>query len=321
MIELRIEPRVVKSWEEFLRDAPPFSVALDGYVRGRPRFDPGGPHVNFNHHEDVDRLSTRSTCGQVFVALKQGLLDTFSQDSEPKAEVWVNDCDQDTCVALWLLQNSERVAGLKSEPLVNRLVGMADLLDTTAGAYPMDPGAAILRELNWVFDPYWQARLSGRLAVMDEPEMRNVMVAVTTRITAYSLGQGQKLELDTAYAKLGGGPGWAMIEETGPHGRSALFAQGVRAFAAVRQRDEQSWVVSLGKMSPFVSFPILELYDHLNEAEGIAADDPDRWGGGDTIGGSPREAGCRLSPERLAEVINACLEGGGAPGASATTGD
>lgn len=51
----------------------PFSIALDGYVNVGPRFDHEGPRVNFNHHEEVDRLATRATCGQVLMAIRQGL--------------------------------------------------------------------------------------------------------------------------------------------------------------------------------------------------------------------------------------------------------
>ena len=50
------------TWEQFCATVGPYAVALDGYVAAGPRFDPAGPRVNFNHHEEVDRLATRSTC-------------------------------------------------------------------------------------------------------------------------------------------------------------------------------------------------------------------------------------------------------------------
>lgn len=60
------------AWESFVATKPPFSIALDGYVSTGPRFDATGPYLNANHHEEVDRLSTRATCAQILMALRQG---------------------------------------------------------------------------------------------------------------------------------------------------------------------------------------------------------------------------------------------------------
>ena len=76
-MKLIVEPRIVKTWQSFIVEAPKYSIALDGYVKGKPMYDPSGPFANFNHHEEVDRLATRSTCGQVYVAVRQGLMDAY----------------------------------------------------------------------------------------------------------------------------------------------------------------------------------------------------------------------------------------------------
>ena len=307
MITLHVEPRIVKTWDAFRIENPPYSIALDGYVYGRPEFDREGPYRNFNHHEGVDRSCTRATCAQVFVALKQELFDTFKQDGEPYANVYVNDPDQDTSVAVWLLQNGERIQGQKSEPLINRLVGVEDHLDATAGAYPLAPDMSIMRELAWIFEPYTDARITGRLPHMDEPEMRNVIESVGLRITKYSLGQGEKLELDTSYEELGGGPGWKLINETGAAARIELFASGTKAFVAVRDNGDSTYTYTLGKMSEYIDFPIIKLYERLNNEEGLEHGGPNSWGGGDTIGGSPRMTGSKLKPEELERIVNEVL--------------
>ena len=95
MIDLYVEPRVTKTWDRFRTENPPFSIALDGYVADRPLFDQKGPHLNCNHHEYVDRLSTRSTTAQVHMAIKQGLFQRFSQSGKPTAHIYVNDPDYD----------------------------------------------------------------------------------------------------------------------------------------------------------------------------------------------------------------------------------
>ncbi len=307
-MQLHIEPRKVITWDEFVKTKPAYSIALDGYVHGAPRFDQNGPYANFNHHEEVDRLATRSTCGQVYVTIKQGLLDSFRPDGRVGGHLYVNDPDQDTCLAIWLLQNHERIEGQKSEPLINRLVYMEDMLDVTAGAYPFDPSSKTMRKLGWIFEPYTNARVTGRLARMDEYEMRTVIEAVNDRISTHVLGDGGEVEPDTRYERIGGEAGWAMITEIGAHARTKLFAEGIKAFVSVRENNNGSYTYSIGKMSPFVTFPVEELYAVLNRAEGISEGNPDCWGGGNTIGGSPRNNGSRLNPRELENVINDFLK-------------
>jgi hypothetical protein len=53
------------TWKEFVETHPARSIALGGYVKGEPRFNCEGTHVNFNHHEDFNRLAARSTASQV----------------------------------------------------------------------------------------------------------------------------------------------------------------------------------------------------------------------------------------------------------------
>ena len=79
MIRVYLEPRVVIKWQDFINSKPRFSIALDGYVKGPPRFLIQGPYANFNHHEGVARIATRSTCAQVYFYIRLGLLDTFQK--------------------------------------------------------------------------------------------------------------------------------------------------------------------------------------------------------------------------------------------------
>ena len=48
-------PRVSWNWDQFLENTPEGSIALDGMVRGGPRFDMRTMHVNFDHHDGVVR--------------------------------------------------------------------------------------------------------------------------------------------------------------------------------------------------------------------------------------------------------------------------
>lgn len=306
-VTLHVCPGKEIGWQEFLEVTPPCSIALDGIVRGAPQFDDQGVRVNFNHHQDVDRLATRATSFQVFVAVKQGLMEQFRRDGNPHMHIYVNDPDQDSSLAVWLLVNHERISGIRSEPILNKLVFAEDLIDTTAGAYPFDPASSLMRELAWVFDPYVQARLAGRIRSMEGAEMANIIDAVGVRITKYSLGQGQMLELDTRFDELGGGSSWRMIRELGIHARTGLFSRGIKAFVSVLGEENGQFHYSIGKMSPYISFPIKDLYAALNHCENLDMNSGVCWNGGDIIGGSPRRVGSRLSPPEVERIINEFL--------------
>ena len=200
MINLHIEPGVTKTWETFCKDSPPFSIALDGYVKGQPRYEPKGPFLNLNHHEDVDRLATRSTGGQVYMYIKQRLFSTFQKEGIPYAHLFVNDPDQDTSLAVYLLKNHERISGERSEPLINRLLTAEDLLDTTAGAYPFSPESDLMRDVAWIFEPY--TSVLPRLYEMDSLQMSLVIESVGERIGRYSMGKGEKRIPDTSFEEI-----------------------------------------------------------------------------------------------------------------------
>lgn len=302
MIELHVEPRVTKTWEAFCAENPPHSIALDGYVNDMPRFDATGPHANFDHHARVDRLATRSTCMQVYMAVTVGLLDAFQKDGEPHAHLFVNDPDQDTCLSIWQLRHPEILTGMTVQRPLARLLIMEDVLDCTGGAYPVDPERKVMREQAWIFEPYFEARTAGRLFQMKADAMEAVINAVGERITAHVAGRGQEVTLDTRYETVGGGADWKLIVEQGPHARTALFAKGVRAFIAARENEDGTWTYSIGRLSPFVRFPLDDLYAVLNTAEGF--DETTGWGGSNTIGGSPREGGSKLPPAEIERLVN-----------------
>ncbi len=308
MIELHLEPRVTKTWEQFKAESKPYSMALDGYVADKPLFDPKGPRVNFNHHEYVDRLSTRSTTAQVHLAIKQGLFQTFNSGSVPTAGVFVNDADYDVCVAWWLLQNHERISGVKSEPLISKLVAITDFMDATGGLYPLEPNTRLMRERAWIFEPYSEARLNNRIPMMEAGEMRNVIDAVTRRIDEYTLGRGKEKKVDTRYDKIGGGRDWMMVREIGAEARGKMISDGIKAFVSVRDAGDDKYAYTLARLSPYIHFPIPGLFEKINLQEGYTLEDPDAWGGSDIIGGSSRKNKTKITPTELEKIINDYLD-------------
>jgi hypothetical protein len=303
-ISLCMRPRAGPlTWEEFCASHGPYAMALDGYVVAGPRFDPSGPRINLDHHTEVDRLATRATCAQVLLAICQGLFVAFRDQDGPRADVHVNDCDEDVCTA-WALLTHAHVMDYVVNPLLNRLVGMVDVLDTTAGAFPYPVDLPLLQELAWVFFPYRRFRLSGGLDRREVEDYVGVVTEVEQRIVRHIRGRGRRLALDTRYERVGGGPGWALIREVGAQARTGVFADGIHAYVAVREREGDRWSYTVGRMSPFIPFDVPAILLALGEAESPAEG---AWGGSNIVGGSPRVEGSRLPPAEVERIINDLL--------------
>lgn len=307
-IEVFLEPGKTYKWYDFVKEKPPYSIALDGIVEGSTKRILKGPYVNFDHHHKVDRTSTRCTSEQVHMEINLGLFKTFRKDGIPTAKIYINDCDEDVCLAIWLLKNFERVEN-HAEPLINKLVYMEDRLDATAGAYPFGM-VAIRRQMAWIFEPYQEARFSGRLRSATIEELKLIIESVGNRITAYTLGQSFELPLVGNFTRLGGGENWILLKESGPAARIAMYEAGIDAFvsylgprATTRFHD-----YVLGKRSVWIPFPMEQLVKALNAVD-PAVTKQNKWGGSNTIGGSPRATGSALTPEQIQEIINKTIEG------------
>ncbi len=307
-IRLFVEPGQVYSWLQFTHSKPPCSIALDGIVNDRPRRDPRGPYANFDHHARVDRLATRSTAEQVMFEINLGLFSTFQRNGEPTANVFVNDADEDTCLAVWLLRHhTEALTGSLG---LARLVYYEDRLDATAGAYPLRD-ALQYRQMAWIFEPYHNARYEGQLPKMDEHEMNDLIDSIMPRITAHVNGSGGEMELNGRIEVLGGGPGWSLVRETGPAARLALFDMGTQAFVVYRGESEGRHHYALGRRSVWVPWPWRQLIRALNrEDPAVQSRDCYQWGplsSAATIGGSPRAGGSALTPSEVERIINRVL--------------
>mgnify|MGYP001820182939 FL=1 len=307
MIRVYFEPRVVMTWQDFIESKPRFSIALDGYVKGPPRFLIQGPYANFNHHEGVARIATRSTCAQVYYYIRLGLLDTFQKKGTPNARIYINDIDQDVCLSCWLLKNSEKLEGLRFDNVLVQLILFEDILDASAGAYPTNPNNPQIQRQAWIYEPYTRARTDGGIYHMSKKELKDILWSVWVRIDAAIDGRCGEIELDTRFEKIGGGPGWQLIHEKGTYARTKLFSEKIKAYVALVENREDAYVYTIGKMSPFVLFPLERIYGALNKAEGLSSQE-NCWGGSTIIGGSPRKTGSRLSPEKVQKVINDCIK-------------
>ncbi|MCP4181307.1 MAG: hypothetical protein GY756_26385 [bacterium] len=307
-VNLYVLPRKEIKWSEFLKYAPNYSIALDGFVYGMSRFNTEKCIVNFNHHEEVNRMATRSTCAQVYMALRQGLMESFNENNTPKLNIFVNDSDQDVSLSVWLLNNHDKISSRRVTPLINRLVFTEDILDTTSGAYPFDPNSKQMQELEWIFEPYTKLRTSFQLFSMNDIEIAETILSVSKRIDKYCNGKNGLTSLDLRFDKLGGGKNWTLIKEIGGAARTGLYHTGIRAYISVYKIKNNTYTYSIGKMSQFDKFPIKKLYKVLNNAENLSHSSSNSWGGGDIIGGSPRLTGSTIPPKEIEKIVNNYLK-------------
>jgi hypothetical protein len=300
-IDVVVRPGPALTRAQFLDTHEPYSVALDGYVTGEPwlHVTSSGPYRNFNHHEVVDRSCTSATCEQARRAVVLGFYDLFRRGGERTATLHANDCDQDVCLSTWILMNPDRAL----EPLVRMLSQIVDLLDMSAGVYPMPHERELLGQVRWVFDPYTRAR--PNLGAMTGPAMREVIRDVHHRLDQFVLGRAGELPLTGQYTTIGGGDGWVFAEVTHQTARERMVAAGTRAAVELFGRAGDRYLYSLWRRSEYVvGFPVTEILGAINIAEGFQPVDPQGWGGADNVGGSPRGRGSALAPREVERIVN-----------------
>jgi hypothetical protein len=291
---MHVDPEAVPmSWDQFCKSTPPFSIAVDGYVRDVSLFDASAPRANFDHHslnendstkrgfpgKRIDRLITRATCGQMYIAIRTGLLQCFRDEGGVHAELYTLDGDQDVCTTWHLLKHSEQIER-EYNPRLNRLVTLEDHLDCFGGAYPLPIDLPDLQELAWVFEPYTKFRLSGGVDRKNGDEFVSMIQETEHRICLY------------------------VMNEEGAQARTAMVADGIRAFISVRERGDGRYTYTVARTAPFVRFSVPAILAALNAAEGCTID---CWGGSDTIGGSPHVAGSKLSPQEVKDIVDHVL--------------
>lgn len=307
-----------ETWENFCEKYPINSIALDGFVKDSTKFiqDKNGFFANFNHHENVDRLSTRATCSQILLAIRQGFSENLYKRKFKEVNIYVNDCDQDVCLSVYLLKNYWRVKNAIN-PLLNKLVGIEDVMDTCSGLYPYPVDMPTLREVMWIFEPYTLFRDSGRLLHKDSAEYESIIEDVMHRIDKYLNGDAKFTftysEFEVKQINIVNNYTWHLVTESGPESRMIMVNNGIDSFVSIRH-DGKKFSYVIGKNSPYNTFPIEQIINNLNIEEAkqytiiYQKEFTDKWGGSNTIAGSPRVNGSVLSPEEVTKVINATLE-------------
>ncbi len=280
-------------WE--LEELPPKSIALDGAVRG-PRIDTANERYSFDHHDGCIRHATLATCEQVFDALRVGLC--------PRGfTIYVNDWDGDTVLSLWLLCNWSEAWTM--EHAVRR-VGRLDALGPACG---LSVPAGLLAAWGELYARDWRQKSDeDQLSCIDHyVRMGYCDLDRDVRENAVKEIVIGKVEVDCVNPMLG--DIYTASEPFGAFG--ALYKQGVRFAVMMTALPDGTYTYTIGKQSEFVPGNVPAILAALREEE-IAANPGQspqhNWGGGTTIGGSPRnpdKSGSRLDPVTVQHIVDA----------------
>lgn len=296
-------PGVEIDLETFRREAPPCSVALDGIVPHTSVFLPEERIRIFDHHKGPPRPDMLSTGSQVLRAVRMGLLEDFMRTPDEDMHVWRNDPDQDVCLADYALRHPSMVKSFVN-PAVHRLYGHVDVMDMSCGLWPIPRDIPIVTQAAWVFDPYWQYRVSGALDQGSAIAHESIIADVGQRIGDFIAGNGKTVPYDDRFEEHYVGHGWIVITEAGQHARMRVTERGFRAFVSARQRPDRRWIYTICRFSPHIWwFPVPEIAAFLNLEE----ESDCQFGGGDIVYGNARGRGSVRAPDQIVVAINVFL--------------
>lgn len=278
-----------------LDDLPNRALALDGIVQG-PVMGDERDCWSFDHHAGCARLITEATCQQVFAALCLGL------DTEGR-QVYVNDIDGDTLVSLWLLANTSRVTEGKVRDMV-RAIGVIDahgpagnrLLSSEeqamASAFYARLRDVLPRDVQAEYDS-WPSFIEKGFEVI-ESVLESVLDDEEEEPDIEMIDYGDRRGVKACIARSDGFGAF-----------SPLYDAGYRVVVLVSDAADGSLRYTVGKVSDLVSYPLGPGNDADSLLGRLNAREPG-WGGGSSIGGSPRLDGgvsSRLTPEEVWEMM------------------
>jgi hypothetical protein len=286
-------------------------ILLDGAGSFGPLLDNKRRLYNLDHHQGCERTFTLATCEQALLMVSSGL-----DLSEGDWTIYANEPDLDTLLALWILLNHARVRTLSPQardvllPMI-RLEGAIDangneLADVCGLPERVRADA--------------RSRLDGLLA--RERDVKGGGTWQTLDLQIYCLEM--LAEIDKLVYRPEDFHGYSSVGEVYGH-----IEIGERSVAVVchdgagiyqvekllKERwGEQLALIALGKepghytlrrVSTLADLDLNDGYRRLNQLDRNVDGRPPgkRWGGSDSIGGSPRPTGSALSPTELLDVL------------------
>ncbi|MEK7409047.1 MAG: hypothetical protein AAB225_28625 [Acidobacteriota bacterium] len=294
-------PQRFEDWGHFLRATPEYSIGLEVMddVPGHR-----GHHVHFDHHEGVIREVTMAAAMQAYIAVRQGgLMERWLKRQRP-VHVWVWNADQDVCLAAFVLEYHHLLERAEGEPLLRWIVQYNNKIDVCGGLYPVKLEDLVKNHFTWVFDPYRQQRMHGKVQG-DEALVTTTIRQVCDRLFDLLNGRAGTAPITAEPEILYASPyDYVIADEKGdPNSRLVLAAEKhTNLVSLICKRPSGRYTYSIIRGSPYDedTFPVPVLMEAFQAAE----DRPDIriWGGSNLAAGSDSELGSSLCWERLRDI-------------------
>jgi hypothetical protein len=292
--------------------APPGTIYLDGAAQGKPFLNHEQHIYNLDHHEGCVRPFTLSTCEQALVIVMKGL-DLRNREWN----IYANDPDLDTVLAIWILLNHLRVNEKETLlrrtllPLV-RLEGAIDALGLELKevcALPPDLMQKTQRKIDNLRKEETALKKERRWEKIDHLDYTASILRKIDRMVyqprdfADFIGVEELARQDltenrfaiVVQADMG-------IYELEPH-LHKLYGKGLGL--AILKRNPNAY--TLRQIDSFIPGSLEEVYERLNFMDPAVKlnHQNNRWGGAADIGGSPRLTGTKLTPH---QILKACQD-------------
>jgi hypothetical protein len=300
-IEIRVPPRRFTSWEDFMSEAPEYSIALEVMddVPGHR-----GHYVNFDHHSGIIREATMSAAMQAYIAVRQGrIMERWLRKRRP-VPLYVWNADQDVCLAAFVLEYHELLERAGGTPLLRWVVQYNNKLDVCGGLYPVNLDEMVKNHFTWVFEPYRRQRIQGK-AIQDEALVSSTIRLVCDRLAALLVGEAGIAPITAQPEILYRSPyNFIIADERGdPNSRLVLASQGhTNLISLICRRANGRYTYSVIRGSPYDEdvFQIPKLIEAFQAAED--RQDVKIWGGSNMAAGSDSEFGSSLDWTRLRDI-------------------
>lgn len=306
-IRLHVLAERFPSWEEFERQSPPYSIALEALddVPGQR-----GTRVSFDHHAGVIRQVTMSAAMQAYIAVRQSrMMERWLRKRRP-IDVYVWNADQDVCLAAFVLEYHNLLENAQGAPLLRWIVQYNNKIDICGGLYPVRIEDLVANHFTWVFEPFRQQRKLGKVAG-DEAIVTHTIRQVCDRLLALLEGKAGTTPVLVRPEILYTSPlGFVIVDEKGdPASRLVLASQGHTNLISLlcrRPSGRYTYSVIRGAVYDFeTTFDVPRLIAAFQAAE----DQPDKpiWGGSNTAAGSDSALGSSLTWQQLRDIAESVL--------------
>ena len=291
-------------------------ILLDGAGTFGPLLDNKRRLYNLDHHQECERTFTLATCEQALLMVTSGL-----DLGEGDWRIFANEPDLDTVLALWCLLNHVRLKDLRAEardilyPLM-RLEGAIDANGTELAEVCGLPKAVYektRRRIDELLEREKHVKGGGDWQTLDlEAYTAQMLNAVDRLIYSVEDFRGYA-SIDEVYGHIEiGERGVAVLcrDDSGIYAVEKLLKERWGEQLGVIALEREPGHYTLRRASTLSDFDLNDAYRLLNQLDRHVDGRPPgkRWGGSESIGGSPRQGGSAFGPSELLRVLGQAFE-------------